>query len=133
MEKINMKSQYKIESFLEIMSEVDKILETKRQMEIDFSDAPDHFKDPLMDTIMDDPVILPSGTVMDRSVIIRHLLNASTAPFNRQPLSADRLVPSSCRAASRASALSTGVLRRRRRASARDSKVEEFQVAQCKE
>src|SRR5699024_10713483 len=103
MEKINMKSQYKIESFLEIMSEVDKILETKRQMEIDFSDAPDHFKDPLMDTIMDDPVILPSGTVMDRSVIIRHLLNASTDPFNRQPLTEDMLIPSKFRAISQAS------------------------------
>lgn len=133
MEKINMKSQYKIESFLEIMSEVDKILETKRQMEIDFSDAPDHFKDPLMDTIMDDPVILPSGTVMDRSVIIRHLLNASTDPFNRQPLTEDMLIPSKFRATSQASPPYTHILLSRRGASGRDSKMEEFQVEQCKE
>jgi len=93
MSKINMKSQYKIESFLEIMTEVENILATKRQLEIDFSDAPERFKDPLMDTIMDDPVILPSGTVMDRPVIIRHLLNASTDPFNRQPLTEDMLIP----------------------------------------
>lgn len=92
MTKINIKAQHKIESFLEIMTEVETILSTKRQLEMDFSDAPEHFKDPLMDTIMDDPVILPSGTVMDRHVIIRHLLNASTDPFNRQHLTEDMLI-----------------------------------------
>lgn len=40
---------------------------------------------------MDDPVVLPSGKVMDRSVIMRHLLNSNTDPFNRQPLSEDML------------------------------------------
>ncbi|OTF72979.1 ubiquitin conjugation factor E4 B-like protein, partial [Euroglyphus maynei] len=94
MERIHIKSQHKIESFLLIISEVEKILEIKKQMDIDFSDAPENYKDPLMDTIMDDPVILPSGNIMDRSVIIRHLLNASTDPFNRQPLTEDMLVPS---------------------------------------
>jgi ubiquitin conjugation factor E4 B len=47
--------------------------------------------DPLMDTLMVDPVQLPSGKVMDRSVIRRHLLNSNTDPFNRQPLSEDML------------------------------------------
>ncbi|XP_025203698.1 ubiquitin conjugation factor E4 B isoform X1 [Melanaphis sacchari] len=62
--------------------------------EVDFNDAPDEFRDPLMDTLMDDPVTLPSsGKVMDRSVIIRHLLNSQTDPFNRQPLSEDDLTP----------------------------------------
>jgi len=47
-----------------------------------------------MDTLMDDPVTLPSsGKVMDRPVIIRHLLNSQTDPFNRQPLSEDDLTP----------------------------------------
>lgn len=46
-----------------------------------------------MDTLMIDPVILPSNTVMDRSIITRHLLNSSTDPFNRQPLTADMLIP----------------------------------------
>jgi len=47
-----------------------------------------------MDTLMDDPVTLPSsGKVMDRPVIIRHLLNSQTDPFNRQPLSEDDLNP----------------------------------------
>lgn len=47
-----------------------------------------------MDTLMDDPVLLPSsGKIMDRPVIIRHLLNSQTDPFNRQPLSEDDLTP----------------------------------------
>lgn len=62
-------------------------------MDDDFADAPDEFKDPLMDTLMVDPVELPSGVVMDRAIIIRHLLNSQTDPFNRQPLNEDELKP----------------------------------------
>lgn len=61
---------------------------------MDYSDAPEEFRDPLMDTLMDDPVLLPSsGKIMDRAVILRHLLNSSTDPFNRQPLTEDMLRP----------------------------------------
>lgn len=42
---------------------------------------------------MVDPVSLPSGKIMDRSIITRHLLNSNTDPFNRQPLTEDMLVP----------------------------------------
>lgn len=54
-----------------------------------------HLLDPLMCTVMTDPVILPSGVIMDRSVITKHLLNSSTDPFNRLPLTAEQLVPGS--------------------------------------
>ena len=49
--------------------------------------------DPLMDTLMTEPVRLPSGVVIDRPVIVRHLLNSSQDPFNRQPLTVGMLVP----------------------------------------
>ena len=50
--------------------------------------------DPLMDTLMEDPVKLPtSGNIMDRAIITRHLLNSSTDPFNRQVLTEDMLEP----------------------------------------
>lgn len=42
---------------------------------------------------MEDPVLLPCGKVMDRAVIVRHLLNSSTDPFSRLPLSEDMLRP----------------------------------------
>lgn len=46
-----------------------------------------------MDTLMTDPVRLPSGTIMDRSIILRHLLNSPTDPFNRQTLTENMLEP----------------------------------------
>lgn len=46
-----------------------------------------------MDTLMTDPVELPSGVIMDRSIIARHLLNSQTDPFNRQPLTEEELKP----------------------------------------
>lgn len=49
--------------------------------------------DPIMDTLMKEPVQLPSGIIVDRPVIVRHLLNSSIDPFNRQPLTLDMLVP----------------------------------------
>ena len=67
---------------------------TNQQREDEFADAPEEFKDPLMDTLMIDPVLLPSsGKIMDRSIITRHLLNSSTDPFNRQLLTEDMLTP----------------------------------------
>lgn len=47
--------------------------------------------DPLMDTLMTEPVRLPSGVVMDRPIIVRHLLNSKQDPFNRQILTVDML------------------------------------------
>ena len=93
MERYLLKSQHKTDSFRIMTRSVEQILETRKQLEIDFSDAPNEYKDPLMDTIMEDPVYLPSGHIMDRSVIMRHLLNTSTDPFNRQPLTEDMLRP----------------------------------------
>ena len=48
--------------------------------------------DPLMDTLMREPVELPSGAIMDRHIIVRHLLNSQTDPFNRQPLKEEELI-----------------------------------------
>lgn len=66
---------------------------TNQQSEDEYADAPEEFKDPLMDTLMTDPVLLPSGAIMDRPIITRHLLNSSTDPFNRQHLTEDMLCP----------------------------------------
>lgn len=57
-------------------------------------DAPDEFMDPLIFTLMRDPVILPSsGVTVDRNTIARHLLSDQTDPFNRQPLSLEQVKP----------------------------------------
>lgn len=87
------KSPTEIEQFRHLASKSYSILVTNQQSEDWLGDAPEEFRDPLMDTLMSDPVVLPSGQVMDRPVIMRHLLNSSTDPFNRQPLTEDMLKP----------------------------------------
>lgn len=58
------------------------------------AEAPDHFLDPIMSTLMLDPVTLPSSKqTVDRSTIARHLLSDQTDPFNRAPLSMDQVIP----------------------------------------
>lgn len=58
------------------------------------SDPPDEFLDPIMSTLMLDPVILPSSKVtVDRTTIARHLLSDQTDPFNRSPLTMDQVQP----------------------------------------
>ncbi|CAH8863515.1 unnamed protein product [Trichobilharzia szidati] len=66
----------------------------KTEDELDVDDAPDDYIDPIMGYIMEDPVKLPtSGHIVDRKTIYRHLLNDSTDPFNRQPLSMSQVEP----------------------------------------
>ncbi|XP_065141631.1 ubiquitin conjugation factor E4 B isoform X1 [Paramisgurnus dabryanus] len=93
MRKAGIKSTIAIEKFKLLSEKVEEIVARNSQSEMDYSDAPDEFKDPLMDTLMTDPVQLPSGNIMDRSIILRHLLNSPTDPFNRQPLNESMLEP----------------------------------------
>ncbi|XP_025422672.1 ubiquitin conjugation factor E4 B [Sipha flava] len=87
-------SKIEIMKFQDLARKANEVSIQNIKKEVDFNDAPEEFRDPLMDTLMDDPVILPSsGKIMDRPVIVRHLLNSQTDPFNRQPLSEDDLTP----------------------------------------
>ena len=83
-----------VERFVALAEKAARIQIDNRAREEDYNDAPDEFKDPLMGTLMEEPVKLPSGIIMDKDVIIRHLLNSATDPFSRQPLSEDMLAPS---------------------------------------
>jgi len=59
-----------------------------------YDDAPEEFYDPLLATLMEDPVELPSSkTIIDRKTIKQHLLNDAHDPFNRSPLTFDQVVP----------------------------------------
>ncbi|XP_055916702.1 ubiquitin conjugation factor E4 B [Eupeodes corollae] len=92
-ERLGIRSTIEVEKFRALITKAHDTYVANQQAEDECADAPDEFKDPLMDTLMLDPVILPSGTVMDRAIITRHLLNSSTDPFNRQPLTEDMLIP----------------------------------------
>lgn len=63
-------------------------------LEESLGEIPDEFLDPLMCTLMKDPVVLPtSGYSMDRATITQHLLNDQSDPFTRAPLTAEQLTP----------------------------------------
>lgn len=66
----------------------------RNQMDEITEDIPDTFLDPIMSTLMVDPVLLPSSKIIvDRSTIARHLLSDQTDPFNRSPLSMEDVIP----------------------------------------
>ncbi|XP_033104653.1 ubiquitin conjugation factor E4 B-like [Anneissia japonica] len=83
MRQYNIMTSTELSRFCDMLERVESIMVQNKQKELDTEDAPDEFRDPLMMTIMKDPVILPpSGTIMDRPIIERHLLNSQTDPFN---------------------------------------------------
>merc|ERR1712154_640469 len=78
-----------------------KKFEQKKNMEMMLGDIPNKYLDPIMQTLMTDPVILGRNKnakdtnkyVMDRKVIERHLMNNPNNPFNREPLTKNDLIP----------------------------------------
>jgi hypothetical protein len=57
-------------------------------------DIPEDFLDPLVLTLMRDPVILPDSHVtVDRATVERHLLSAANDPFTRSPLTLAACLP----------------------------------------
>uniref|UniRef100_A0AC34FXX0 U-box domain-containing protein n=1 Tax=Panagrolaimus sp. ES5 TaxID=591445 RepID=A0AC34FXX0_9BILA len=68
--------------------------EEKQSRDEDYGDdIPDEFLDPILNTVMLDPVKLPSGTITDRKHILRHLLTSEMDPFSRLPCTPNDLVP----------------------------------------
>jgi ubiquitin conjugation factor E4 B len=62
--------------------------------EADLGEIPDEFSDPIMASLMEDPVILPiSKVVVDRSTIRSHLLSDPHDPFNRTDLKIEDVIP----------------------------------------
>lgn len=83
-----------IEKFKKFSKKLEEISEMLRQEEANFDDAPDEYLDPIMSSLMEDPVILPnSKKIVDRSTISRHLLSDQTDPFNRSPLTLQEVIP----------------------------------------
>lgn len=63
------------------------------QAEEDLGEIPDEYADPILATLMTDPVILPmSRQTVDRSTIRSHLLSDPHDPFNRSPLKIEDVV-----------------------------------------
>merc|ERR1712233_159533 len=86
-----------IDCFEKTLGVLLKKFEEKRNIEVMLGDIPSEYLDPIMQTLMTDPVtwVNKNGQdknkyVMDRKVIERHLMNN---PINREPLSKEDLIP----------------------------------------
>nr|XP_021189831.2 ubiquitin conjugation factor E4 A [Helicoverpa armigera] len=81
-----------IGSLREVATCVERFAVQRQRDEEILANAPEEFLDPIMSTLMMDPVILPSSrTTVDRTTIARHLLSDQSDPFNRSPLSMDQV------------------------------------------
>jgi len=75
---------------------VERVEDEKMSIEAeeDLGEVPDEFLDPLMFTVMKDPVRLPSSrAILDRATIKSHLLSDAKDPFNRVPLVIEDVIP----------------------------------------
>ena len=94
LERFALKSKDELAAWNQLAANVKRAKEIDDQAEEDLGEIPDEFTDPLMSTLMEDPVILPmSKQVIDRSTIRAHLLSSPLDPFNRQPLKIEDVVP----------------------------------------
>jgi ubiquitin conjugation factor E4 A len=76
-----------------LAQKIERVGRENIENEIDVEQVPDEYLDPIMSTLMTDPVQLPSGYVLDRNTIARHLLSDQTDPFTRSPLNMDMVKP----------------------------------------
>jgi hypothetical protein len=82
-------NSYSEEESLQFIS---KLKDTISKEENASVEPPEVFLDPIGCMLMDDPVTLPSSNiVLDRTIIIKHLLNTSNDPFTRENLTINDL------------------------------------------
>lgn len=95
LKKTNVISPVDLDHFAFLAKQVYQAWQETQEEEEDIGDdVPDEYLDPLMFTLMEDPVTLPTSRVnIDLSTIKSHLLNDSTDPFNRVPLKIEEVIP----------------------------------------
>jgi ubiquitin conjugation factor E4 B len=94
MEKFGLKSSEQIRQFCILTDAVAVVHAQEIMAEEDLGEIPDELLDPIMGSLMEDPVLLPSSRqIVDRSTIRSHLLSDATDPFNRVPLVIEDVLP----------------------------------------
>lgn len=82
-----------IDALLVLANKVDECVAQAQADDDDLGEIPDEYLDPVMASLMRNPVRLPSSkAVVDLSTIKSHLLSDATDPFNRAPLKLDEVV-----------------------------------------
>lgn len=94
LQRFSLKSREELAAWQKLKDQFKVAKEIDDQAEEDLGEVPDEFLDPLMYSLMEDPVILPmSKQTIDRSTIRSHLLSDPTDPFNRQPMKIEDVIP----------------------------------------
>ena len=76
-------------SLTNIINKLDKLIKKREEEDIEI---PDELCDPIMSTLIKEPVELPStNIIMDKDIISRHLLSDPHDPFNRSELTIEKL------------------------------------------
>ncbi|EXJ85294.1 ubiquitin conjugation factor E4 B [Capronia epimyces CBS 606.96] len=92
--KFVLKSPEELARWNQLIEKIAKVKEEDDAADADLGEIPEEFLDPLMYTLMEDPVRLPvSKIVIDRSTIRSHLLSDPHDPFNRMPLKIEDVIP----------------------------------------
>ncbi|KAG0172642.1 hypothetical protein DFQ30_009975 [Apophysomyces sp. BC1015] len=88
------KSPDEVDKLKLFVERVEDAVKCSVEEEEELGEVPEEFQDPIFFTIMEDPVLLPtSSVIVDRSTIRAHLLGDTRDPFNRAPLSMDMVQP----------------------------------------
>ena len=94
MTRYALKSATDIDKWNKFAATIKAVKEVDEQEEEELGEIPEEYLDPLMYSLMSDPVILPSSKVsMDRATIRSHLLSDPNDPFNREPLKIEQVIP----------------------------------------
>jgi ubiquitin conjugation factor E4 B len=91
--RFSLKSAEEVAAWERLKTRFQVAKELDDQAEEDMGEIPDEYADPILATLMTDPVILPmSRQTVDRSTIRSHLLSDPHDPFNRSPLKIEDVV-----------------------------------------
>jgi ubiquitin conjugation factor E4 B len=94
MRKFMLKGPEELDRWNRLTERFAQVKQEDEAADADLGEIPDEFLDPLMYTLMEDPVRLPvSKIVIDRSTIRSHLLSDPHDPFNRVPLKIEDVIP----------------------------------------
>jgi ubiquitin conjugation factor E4 B len=93
LQRFSIRSAEELEAWEKLKKKFKNAKELDDQNEEDIGEIPEDFLDPVMATLMKDPVILPtSKQTVDRSTIASYLLSTPQDPFNRSPLKIEDVI-----------------------------------------
>lgn len=92
--RFNLMPREYLDQIVVLRNSASEVAARDEEDEQDLGDIPDEYLDPLMYTLMTNPVILPSSKInIDLATIKSHLLSDPKDPFNRAPLKLEDVLP----------------------------------------